>query len=40
MSENSQYQQLGAHRAFLRMTPAAEAMPTELDHVIKAEFSH
>jgi DNA replication protein DnaC len=40
MSENSKYQQLRAHLAFLRMTAAAEALPEQLDHAIKAKLSH
>jgi DNA replication protein DnaC len=40
MNESSKYQQLRAHLAFLRMTAAAEALPAELDHAIKAKLSH
>src|SRR6202167_2101305 len=40
MSENSKYQKLRAHLAFLRMTAAAEALPEALDHAIKAKLSH
>lgn len=40
MSERSDYQVLRAHLAFLRMTAAAEALPAELDHAIKAKLSH
>jgi len=40
MTEGSQYQQLRAHLAFLRMTAAAEALPGELDHAIKAKLTH
>ena len=40
MSENSKYQQLRAHLAFLRMTAAAEALPAELDYAMKAKLSH
>ena len=32
MNERSNYQQLRAHLAFLRMTAAAAALPAELDH--------
>jgi DNA replication protein DnaC len=40
VSERSDYQTLRAHLAFLRMTAAAEALPAELDHAIKAKLSH
>ena len=40
MSENSKYQTLRAHLAFLRMAAAAEALPEALDHAIKAKLSH
>jgi DNA replication protein DnaC len=40
MSENSKYQTLRAHLAFLRMSAAAEALPEALDHAIKAKLSH
>ena len=40
MSGTSTYQQLRAHLAFLRMSAAAEALPGELDHAIKAQLSH
>ena len=40
MSENSKYQKLRAHLAFLRMAAAAEALPEALDHAIKAKLSH
>lgn len=40
MSEHSTYQQLRAHLAFLRMTAAAEALPTELDHALKSNLTH
>jgi hypothetical protein len=39
MSEGSEYQQLRSHLAFLRMTAAAEALPGELDHAIKAKLT-
>jgi len=31
---------IARHLAFLRMTAAAEALPQELDHAIKAGLSH
>jgi DNA replication protein DnaC len=40
VSERSDYQTLRAHLAFLRMGAAAEALPAELDHAIKAKLSH
>jgi DNA replication protein DnaC len=40
MSENSKYQTLRAHLAFLRMSAAAEALPEALDHAMKAKLSH
>ena len=40
MSGGSEYQQLRAHLAFLRMTAAAESLPGELDHAIKAKLTH
>ncbi len=40
MSENSKYQALRAHLAFLRMSAAAEALPGELDYAMKAKLSH
>ena len=40
MSENSKYQKLRAHLAFLRMSAAAEALPEVLDHALKAKLSH
>jgi DNA replication protein DnaC len=40
MSENSKYQTLRAHLAFLRMAAAAEALPGALDHALKAKLSH
>ena len=40
MSENSKYQTLRAHLAFLRMSAAAEALPEALDHATKAQLSH
>jgi DNA replication protein DnaC len=40
MSENSKYQQLRAHLAFLRMTAAAEALPGALDEARAAKLSH
>lgn len=40
MNEASEYQKLRSHLAFLRMTAAAEALPGELDHAIKAKLTH
>ena len=40
MTESSEYQKLRAHLAFLRMAAAAEALPGELDHAIKAKLTH
>jgi DNA replication protein DnaC len=40
MSENSTYQKLRAHLAYLRLTAAAEALPAELDHAAKAKLGH
>lgn len=40
MSENSTYQRLRAHLAYLRLTAAAEALPGELDHATKAKLGH
>lgn len=40
MTAASEYQKLRAHLAFLRMTAAAEALPAELDHAIKAKLTH
>ena len=40
MTEGSEYQKLRSHLAFLRMTAAAEALPGELDHAIKAKLTH
>lgn len=40
MSEQSDYQTLRAHLAFLRMTAAAEALPGLLDEAIKTKLGH
>lgn len=40
MSENSTYQKLRAHLAYLRLAAAAEALPAELDHATKAKLGH
>ena len=40
MTDGSEYQKLRSHLAFLRMTAAAEALPGELDHAIKAKLTH
>ena len=40
MSENSTYQRLRGHLAYLRLAAAAEALPAELDHAAKAKLGH
>lgn len=40
MSENSTYQKLRSHLAYLRLGAAAEALPGELDHAAKAKLGH
>ena len=40
MSENSTYQKLRGHLAYLRLAAAAEALPGELDHAAKAKLGH
>jgi DNA replication protein DnaC len=40
MSDNSTYQQLRSHLAYLRLGAAAEALPGELDHAAKAKLGH
>jgi len=40
MSENSTYQKLRGHLAYLRLGAAAEALPGELDHAAKAKLGH
>ncbi len=40
MTESSDYQKLRAHLAFLRMSAAAEALPSELDHARAAKLTH
>jgi hypothetical protein len=40
VNASSDYQKLRAHLAFLRMTAAAEALPGELEHAIKASLTH
>jgi len=40
MSENSTYQKLRSHLAYLRLAAAAEALPGELDHAAKAKLGH
>jgi DNA replication protein DnaC len=40
MSEDSIYQQLRGHLAYLRLAAAAEALPGELDAALKAKLSH
>ncbi len=40
MSENSTYQKLRGHLAYLRLAAAAEALPAELEHATKAKLGH
>ena len=40
MSDDSIYQQLRSHLAYLRLTAAAEALPGELDHAMKHKLGH
>jgi DNA replication protein DnaC len=40
MTENSMYQRLRGHLAYLRMAAAAEALPAELDHAKAKKLSH
>jgi DNA replication protein DnaC len=40
VSENSTYQRLRGHLAYLRLAAAAEALPAELDHAAKAKLGH
>ena len=40
MSENSTYQKLRGHLAYLRLAAAAEALPGELDHAAKGKLGH
>jgi len=40
MSDNSTYQKLRGHLAYLRLGAAAEALPGELDHAAKAKLGH
>ena len=40
MSEASTYQELRAHLAYLRLSAAAEALPSELDHARAANLGH
>ena len=40
MSEDSIYQTLRSHLAYLRLAAAAEALPGELDHALKAKLTH
>jgi len=40
MSENSTYQKLRGHLAYLRLAAAAEALPAELDHAATKMLSH
>ena len=40
MSDDSTYQKLRGHLAYLRLAAAAEALPGELDHAAKAKLGH
>ena len=40
MSENSTYQQIRAHLAYLRLGAAAEALPAELEHARTENLGH
>ncbi len=40
MTEQSTYQQLRGHLAYLRLTAAAEALPAHLDQATAAQLSH
>ncbi len=40
MSENSAYQKLRGHLAYLRLAAAAEALPAALDHAAKNKLGH
>jgi DNA replication protein DnaC len=40
VSDNSTYQRLRGHLAYLRLAAAAEALPGELDHAAKAKLGH
>ena len=40
MSENSAYQKLRGHLAYLRLAAAAEALPGELEHATKNKLGH
>ena len=40
MTDNSTYQQLRGHLAYLRLAAAAEALPGELDHAQTKKLSH
>jgi len=40
MSDDSIYQQLRSHLAYLRLGAAAEALPGELEHAAKAKLGH
>ena len=40
MSDNSTYQKVRSHLAYLRLVAAAEALPGELDHAAKAKLGH
>ena len=40
MSEDSTYQRLRSHLAYLRLGAAAEALPGELDHAATAKLGH
>ena len=40
MTENSLYQKLRGHLAYLRLTAAAEALPGQIDHAQTKQLSH
>jgi DNA replication protein DnaC len=40
VSDDSIYQQLRSHLAYLRLSAAAEALPGELDHAMKNKLGH
>jgi DNA replication protein DnaC len=40
VSENSTYQKLRSHLAYLRLAAAAEALPGELDHAMRNQLGH
>jgi hypothetical protein len=40
MSENSMYQEIRSHLAYLRLGAAAEALPSELEHARAENLGH